>query len=197
MPDAGSLPLNRRWRPAADVVRYTVNAAHFVDDAARGTLEQRVWQFSPVSRHEVGGLHCAHGNNVLIGTSVAHHAYALHRQEDGEGLGSQVVPVLAGFFVNRIAQFFDKDGISLTQQICVFALDFTQDTDTQAWAWEGVTVDHCWWQAQSYTQFAHFVLEQLAQGLQQFQVQRIWQAAHVVVGFDASGFTGFSGGGLD
>src|SRR5690606_294998 len=75
--------------------------------------------------------------------------------------------------------------------------DFTQDTDTQAWAWEGVAVDHCWWQAQGYAQFAHFVLEQFAQGFQQFQVQRVWQAAHVVVGFDASSFAGFGSGGFD
>jgi hypothetical protein len=37
----------------------------------------------------------AQRDDVVVGATVAHHADALHRQEDGEGLARQVVPVPA------------------------------------------------------------------------------------------------------
>jgi hypothetical protein len=51
-------------------------------------------------------------------------------------------------------------------------LDFAQDAHAQARAREGMAVHHLARQAQRHAQFAHFVLEQLAQRLEQLQVQR-------------------------
>eukprot|EP01137_Pigoraptor_chileana_P025394 Opistho-2@94833 len=53
---SGSFPLDGRGRLAAHVVGHAVDAAHLVDDAARGALEQAVGQLGPVRGHEVAGL---------------------------------------------------------------------------------------------------------------------------------------------
>src|SRR5574344_3063638 len=47
-----SLPLNRCWWLSAHVIRHTVDASHFVDDAARHFFQQTVRQLGPVGRHE-------------------------------------------------------------------------------------------------------------------------------------------------
>ena len=92
-----SLPLNRRRRLAADVIRHAVDAAHFVDDAARYFLEQGIRQLGPVGGHEVAGLHGAQRHHVIVGAAVAHHADAFDGQEDREGLGGGFVPVFWRF----------------------------------------------------------------------------------------------------
>ncbi|MCY1215412.1 hypothetical protein D9M72_272550 [compost metagenome] len=76
-------------------------------------------------------------------------------------------------------------------------LDFTQDAHAQAGAGERVAVDHLRRQAEGHAEFADFVLEQFAQGLQQLQVQRVGQAAHVVVRLDGGGLAGLGAGGFD
>ena len=53
-----------------------------------------------------------------------------------------------------------------------------------------MAVDHLVRQAQGHAQFAHFVLEQLAQRLQQFEAELLGQAADVVVALDGGGLLG-------
>jgi hypothetical protein len=60
-----------------------------------------------------------------------------------------------------------------------------------------VAVDHVVRQAQGHAQFAHLVLEQVAQRLQQFQAQLLGQAAHVVVALDGDGLFALGAAGLD
>jgi hypothetical protein len=63
-------------------------------------------------------------------------------------------------------------------------LDFAEDAHAQAGAREGVAVDHLVRQAEGNAQLADFVLEQLAQRLEQLEVEGFRQAAHVVVALD-------------
>jgi hypothetical protein len=81
----------------------------------------------------------------------------------------QLLP-LAG--VDGGAQFLDEDGVGAAQQVGVFLLHLAQDAHAQARAGERVAVDHVARQAQRHAQFAHLVLEQVAQRLQQLQAQR-------------------------
>jgi hypothetical protein len=60
-----------------------------------------------------------------------------------------------------------------------------------------VAVDHLGRQAQGHAQLAHFVLEQLAQRLQQLQAQLLGQAAHVVVALDGDGLLALGAARLD
>ncbi|ENO87654.1 cytosine deaminase [Thauera linaloolentis 47Lol = DSM 12138] len=140
--------------------------------------------------HEILGLHCAQRHHVFVGASVAHHAHALHRQEHGEGLAGLVVPVGG-------AQFVDEDGVGAAQQVSVFLLDFAEDAHAQARPREGVAVHHVVRQAEGHAQFAHFVLEQVAQRLQQLQAQGFGQAADVVVALDGVRLLVLGAAGLD
>ena len=60
-----------------------------------------------------------------------------------------------------------------------------------------MTVHHFTRQTQSDAQFAHFVFEQVAQRLKQFEFHVFRQAADIVVRFDGVGFFGFRACGFD
>ena len=137
----------------------------------------------PVRGHEVGRLHRAQRDHVLVGAAVAHHAHRAHRQEHGERLRGQVVPGRA-VRVARGAQLVDEDRVGAAQQIGVLALHLAQDAHAEARARERMAVDHLARQAELQPELAHLVLEELAQRLEQLQVQRLGQAADVVVRLD-------------
>ena len=142
-------------------------------------------------------MHGAQGDDVVVGAAIAHHADGFNRQKDGEGLGCEVIPAFAAVGFDGGAQLLHEDGVGLAQQIGVFLFHFAQDAHTQAGAGEGVAVDHVVGQAQGHAEFAHFVLEQIAQRLQQFQAQLFGQAADVVVAFDDDGFFAFGAAAFD
>ena len=89
------------------------------------------------------------------------------KKQYGEGLAGFIVPT--GF-----TQFFDKNMIRLTQQVCIFFGHFTEDTHTKAWTGEWVTVNHIVRQTQLHTQLAHFVFKQLAQWFDQLELHIFW-----------------------
>ena len=60
-----------------------------------------------------------------------------------------------------------------------------------------MTVHHVVRQTQGNAQLAHLVLEQVAQRFQQLEVERLGQAAHVVVRFDGLGLARLRAGGFD
>ncbi|MDT4821147.1 hypothetical protein FQZ97_543100 [compost metagenome] len=109
----------------------------------------------------------------------------------------QLVPGQAAGLVLGVAQFLDEDRVGAAQQFGVFVLDFAQDAHAQARAGERVAVDHLRRQAQGHAEFADFVLEQFTQRLQQLQVERVGQAAHVVVRLDGGGLAGLGACGFD
>ena len=99
-----SLPLNRRRRLRAHVIRDSVNPAHFVDDSAGYFFEQGIGQLRPIRSHEIAGLHGAERDDVVVGAAIAHHADALDGEENCEGLGCGFVPVFLARSALREAQ---------------------------------------------------------------------------------------------
>src|SRR5271166_345814 len=78
----GSFPFHRCGGLRGDVVRDAVDAAHLVDDARANPLEQIVRQARPVGRHAVLARYRAHGDEIGVGASIAHHADTLQGRED-------------------------------------------------------------------------------------------------------------------
>ncbi|OPF33664.1 cytosine deaminase [Pseudomonas aeruginosa P47] len=144
----------------------------------------------PARGHEVDGLHRAQGDDPGVATAVADHADRFHRLEHHERLAGLVVPVEG-------AQFLDEDVVGLAQQVGVLLLHLAEDAHAQARAGERVAVDHVVGQAQLQADLAHFVLEQFAQRLDQFELHVLRQAADVVVRFDHMGLAGLGAGRLD
>ncbi len=192
-----SLPLDGRWRLGTHVVGHAVDAAHLVDDAAGHFFEQRIGQLGPVGGHEVAGLHRAQRDHIVVGAAITHHTHALDRQEHGEGLAGQLVPALAGIWIKGRTQLFDEDGVGPAQQVGVLLLHLAQNAHAQPRAGEGMAVDHVGRQAQRHAQLAHFVLEQFAQGLQQFQAELLGQATDVVMALDGDGLFALGAARLD
>jgi hypothetical protein len=75
--------------------------------------------------------------------------------------------------------------------------DLSEDAHTQARARERVSIHHFARQTELETELAHFVLEELAQRLEQLQVHPLGQAAHVVMGLDHVRLAGASARGFD
>ena len=95
--------------------------------------------------------------------------------------------------LDGIAQFFDEDGVGPAQQVGEFPFYFAQDAHPEAGAGEWMAVHHRMRQAERDAELAHFVLEQFAQRLQQFQVQGFGQAADVVVALDGVALLALAG----
>jgi hypothetical protein len=95
--------------------------------------------------HEIGGLHGAQRDDVLVGAAVAHHADRAHRKKNRKRLRNRVVPVAGsgGSFVSRwtrafagccraarrLAQLVDENRVGATQELRVLAPDFAQDAN--------------------------------------------------------------------
>ena len=144
----------------------------------------------PVGGHEVDGFNGTECNYGRIATAVAGYAHALHRQIHGEGLAGFLIPAGA-------AEFFNENVIGEAQRFGGACGDFTQNAHAEARSGERVAVDHLARQAKFQPNPAHFVLEQLADGLNEFQLHMRRQATHVVVAFDDVRFAGFAAGGFD
>src|SRR5262245_4543077 len=125
------LPLDRARGLGADVVDDPVHAAHLVGDRAGDLGEEIRGQTGPVGGHAVQAVDGTEGDDVLVGTAVAHDADALHRQEDGEGLPGALVP--ATFF-----QGAEKDRVALAQDLQSLARYWSQEAHGEPRPREGM-----------------------------------------------------------
>uniref|UniRef100_A0A0N4ZGT3 NAD-specific glutamate dehydrogenase n=1 Tax=Parastrongyloides trichosuri TaxID=131310 RepID=A0A0N4ZGT3_PARTI len=130
-----------------------------------------------VSGHAVGRGDGAQGQHLFIGAGVALDADRLDRQQHGEGLPDVVVQA-------RLADLVQIDGVRVLERGDGLRRDLAGDADGQARTGERMAADEGVGQAQFPAQYAHFVLEQFAQGLDQLQLHEVRQAADVVVALD-------------
>ena len=100
--------------------------------------------------------------------------------EDGKVLGELA-------FEASLGDLGAEDGIGLLKQGHLGGGDFADDADGQAWTGEGLAPDQCLGEAQLRSERANFVLEQVAQGFDELELQVVGQAADVVVALDDSG----------
>src|SRR5439155_104950 len=121
--------------------------------------EQLVRQRRPVRGHEIGRLHCAQRDRVLVRPAVAHDADRADRQEHGEGLRDLIVPAGA-------TQFLDEDRVRTAQQLCTLARHLAQNAHAQPRAGKWMPKHELARQAQSDPELTYLVLEQLAQRLE-------------------------------
>src|SRR6266571_1699833 len=82
------------------------------------------------------------------------------------------------------AQLLDEDRIGAAQQLGVFALHLAEDAHAQARAREGMAEHQLARQPEREAELPHLVLEELAQRLQELQVQRVREPADVVMRLD-------------
>ena len=127
---------------------------------------------------------------MLVCSAVAHDADRADRQEHGEGLRDPIVPACA-------AQFLDKDGVGTAQQLSTLARHLAQNAHAQPRAGERMAEHELARQAERDAELAHFVLEELSQRLEQLEMQRFRQPAHVVVRLDRMRFLRLGSGRFD
>ncbi len=82
------------------------------------------------------------------------------------------------------AELFDEDRVGAAQEVGEFLADFAEDADAETGSREGMAVDHLTRQTQLDAELAHFVLEQLAQRLDELQIHLFGEPTHIVVGLD-------------
>ena len=83
--------------------------------------------------------------------------------------------------------FLANNQVGITQAVQLLVGDFTQDADGQTRPREGMAAHDLLGQAEAAAHLAHFILEQLAQGLHQLELKVFGKTAHVVVALDLHG----------
>ena len=81
---------------------------NFIDNTRGDPIQQRIGEMRVGTGHKIAGDHCAHGNGIVIGASVAHYA-------DASGIG-QYGKILMGFRAGA-GNLFPYNGIGFSQNI--------------------------------------------------------------------------------
>ena len=102
------LPLNRARRFGADIIDHAVYPPHLVDDAVRYDTEKLLGQSCPVGRHGVVAGDGTDGDDIFVGSLIAHNAYAFQGQKYGKCLPELAIQI-------AYLDFFLENGISFAQ----------------------------------------------------------------------------------
>src|SRR2546426_5804213 len=172
------LPLDRRRRLRADVVHDAVDALDLVDDARRDACEQVVRQARPVSRHAVLALDRANRGGVFEGPLATHHTDAVHWQQHRAVSPRTPVPALA-------PPSLRDDPVAPPQQGEAIRCHRAENPDGQSRPGKWLADDEFLVQSELTADDPDFVLEELAQRLDERHAHAIGQAADVVVTLDA------------
>ena len=129
-------------------------------------------------RHGIPGVDRTDHDGPVVGALSVADAGGAEIGHDGE-----VLPDLAGQAV--LCKLLPQDRVGLSHSFQAVTGDGADTAHAEAWAREGLTVDHAVRQAQFAADNAHFILEEDAHRLDQFKVQVRGQTAGVVVGLDA------------
>src|SRR3990172_5120055 len=178
-----SLPLNRTRRLRSDIVHDPVDRRNLVHDAVGHASQEVVGEMGPVRGHGVFGGDGADGDDVAVGAVVANNVQGAAVGEDGERLPEVAVHGGALHLVHH-------DPVAGAQRVQLLAGDLADDADGEAGSGEGLAEDDLFRQAEGETYLAHFVLEQIAQRLDELEGHLFWQAADVVVRLDGVGSGG-------
>ena len=130
--------------------------------------------------HEIDGIDGADGDDVFVGSLVAHYADGGDGQQDGEGLGD--LSVEAGGF-----DFVDEDFVCGSEDFEPFGRYVSDDSDGEARSGEWMAPDDVFWEAEVFADDSDFVLEQVAERLDKLEAEFCGQAADVVVELDICG----------
>src|SRR5438105_3215937 len=131
----GLLPFDGRGRLRGDVVHDAIDAGNLVDDASRDLRQDLVRQSRPVGGHPVLALHGPHRYHVAVGAVVAHHADALQRRQDREGLPERAIETGS-------LDLVDDDPVRRPQRLEPIPSDLADDADRQPRTREGLPVHH-------------------------------------------------------
>ncbi len=110
---------NRCGRFAGAVVEHAVDAFDFVDDAARGLLQDFPRKLGALGGHEVARHDGAQGDGVVVVAAVAHDADAAHVRQRGE--------VLAEALDAGLGDFLAVDGVCFLDNLDLLGRDLADE----------------------------------------------------------------------
>ena len=177
------LELDRGRRLTGAVVEHAVDVLDLIDDAAGDSTQHVPGHIVALGGHEVSGGDSAQGHGVVVGALVAHDADAVH-------IGQSRI-ILADLLIEAgLGDLLTPDGVGVLHDRDLLGGHFADDADAQTGAGEGLAADQILGQTQLTASLTDFVLEQVAQRLDQLlEVHGVRQAADVVVALDDGGLT--------
>src|SRR4051812_840407 len=136
----------------------------------------------PVRGHPVEALDGADRDGVFVGPGITHDADALHRQQHGKTLPQSLVP-------SGAPDLLRHDLVRQAKQFEPLPRNLADQAYGQAGPRERLPHDELAIEAEVDADAPHFVLEQIAQRLDQLEIHPLRQAPHVVMTLDHDGWT--------
>src|SRR5665213_1591498 len=171
------LPFDGAGRLGRDVVDHAVDAADLAYDAAGNGAKNLVGQRGPVGRHAVFAFDRADGAGIGVGALVAHDADRFDGEQHGKALPDLAIQAGA-------LDFGHTNFIRLLQNCDALRRDFAEDADGEPRAGEGLALEDFFVHFEVAADAADFVLEEVAERLDEFELHVRGQAADVVVALD-------------
>src|SRR5699024_7711180 len=131
--------------------------------------------------HSVRGIHSAERAQPFVATRFSGKSDRFYRDQHHKSLPGVVVEFV-------FSQLSNKNIVRVLDGGDALWRDFAKDTDGETGPWERVTADGFFGQAELATKLAHFIFEEFAQRLDEFEMHIFGQAPDVVVRFDSDFF---------
>lgn len=125
-------------------------ATYLVCYSGRDLLEDGGWENEPIGSHEVFGRDGPESHDLVVCTGIAGYADGLDGQEGDKGLGNLVIQTCGPDFLN-------VDIVGVLENLDLVPSDFAEDSDGEAWSWEGMTADEVGRNVEESTQCANLV----------------------------------------
>ena len=149
-----------------------------VNDAVGNFFQHVVRDARPIRRHGIHGRDGADGDDVFICTVIPH-------DPDRRGIGDDREVLPNALVQPRLGDLVAQDVVGVAERFEFFARHLAHDANGKPRTGEGLTHDHFAGQTEFETDLAHFVLEEVAERLDDFvEIDDGRKPADVVMALD-------------
>ena len=184
-------PLLKLYRPrwlAGQIIEYSIDPLHLVDDPAHHLLQNLKWDLRRLSGHEIDRVHGTQCHGIIVGTLIAHNAHRAHVCECSEILvrhPCRCFAVLLLVLFRSLVHFLAVNRIGILNDLDFLAGYLADDTNaksrTRKWLAENELLRNTHFE----TSLTNLVLEEVAKRLNNlFEIYIVRQSSNIVVGFD-------------
>lgn len=152
-----------------------------IAEAVRDARQHIVGDARPVCGHEIIGCNCANGDQMIVGTVIAHDADRMHIRQDGEEL-------LELAFQTALLNLITENGIGFLQNTDFLRGNLADDADAETRSRERLPPDQLMRNAELLTDRTDLILEKIGERLNRTgKFDILGHLDHIVMRLDNGG----------